>query len=367
MENLFKTRVCKVRRYWIVSNLLVFAIIATAIIALTQQKTQDRPLIRSLSSTDKKDVDGRRFLKTNHVANMRSPGRRLTVKAWERLQLFLRKKCRAPKEVSALPGKKGVGFTLREEGQPGSWVENLPKVTKLNPYWNYSWGPQRIAQQPNNIEFIPMIWGGNDADSVKEVIKAHISPQIKKGTVKRVLGFNEPDSDEQSNMEVSVALDRWKALESLKVPLISPSCALPGSEWMTSFMESADKKCKRIDWVGVHWYGTNLNSFKSAMIKYHDLYDRPILVTEFALADWTAKKVSENKISQADTLKFMKEALYWLETQSWIVGYAWFSFEATHPAGTNSALFTENGTLTTLGKFYASVRTNRPRGNRNIS
>ena len=374
MENWYKTRGRKVvRRCWIVSCLLVIAIIATAIVALTIQTTH-RSLMQSSINTDNQDVNGavenifRRDLnrsddeaKTEHQINI------FTQIAWTTLlQSLKKKKCPTPSLAPKLPGKKGVGFTLREEGQPGSWVENIPKVTKLIPYWNYSWGPQRIAQQPNNIEFVPMIWGGNVADRLKEAITTHILPQIKNGTVKRVLGFNEPDAEEQSNMEVSVALNRWKELESMNIPLVSPSCALPGTEWMRSFMKSVDKNCRRIDWVGVHWYGTNFKSFQSAMIKFHDLYDRPILVTEFALADWNATKVSENKISKATTLMFMKEALYWLETQSWIVGYAWFSFNATSPAGTNSALFTEDGTMTTLGTFYASVRTNRPRGDRNI-
>ena len=56
-----------------------------------------------------------------------------------------------------LPGKKGACFTLRDEGKEGSWVENMPKVVALSPYWNYSWGTKRVEAQPDNIEFIPMI------------------------------------------------------------------------------------------------------------------------------------------------------------------------------------------------------------------
>lgn len=362
-------------RHYIVSALFVFAMLTCFIGSMDNQKLQDQDLKRrqqAVSPTNTHNIildsTHHRYLKnqSDKKQSIFSDEHVLHSKAWSALQWLFIKKCPTFPKSLALPGRKGVAFTLREEGQPGSWVENLPKVTKLRPYWNYSWGPQRIAQQPNDIEFVPMLWGGNDRDQLKTALTTHILPQIKKGTVKRVLGFNEPDSEAQSNMEVSIALDRWKELESLGVPLVSPSCAQPANNWMMSFMKSANKNCKRIDWVGVHWYGTDFASLKSAMTKFHDLYDRPILVTEFALADWTAKKVSENKISKADTLEFMKEAVYWLETQSWIVGYAWFSFDVTHPAGTNSALFNDNGTLTTLGKFYASVRTNRPRGDRNI-
>lgn len=366
------------RRSSVSTLLLISVMIGCCIVTLTIPVLQDRQIAHKSQKVSLSDVHniGLQLTSTHHRYLKNEPDKTqsnrlaktfLPFTTWTAVKSLFKKKCPAQTELTPLPGRKGVALTLREEGEPGSWVENLPKVTKLRPYWNYSWGPKRIAQQPKDIEFVPMIWGGNDADRVKEVVTNDILPEIKNGNVKRVLGFNEPDSDVQSNMEVSTALDRWKELESSGVPLTSPSCANPGSEWMTSFMTSVDKNCKRIDWVGVHWYGTDFNSFKSAMIKYHDLYDRPILVTEFALADWTAKKVADNKISKAATLKFMKEALYWLETQSWITGYAWFSFDASDPVGTNSALFTENGTLTTLGKFYASVRTNRPRGDRTIT
>jgi Glycosyl hydrolase catalytic core len=76
-----------------------------------------------------------------------------------------------------LPGKKGAAFTLRDAGQSGNWVENLPKVIQLKPYWNYSWGPKRIAQQPDDIEFVPMLWTGNNAASLQVAITNNLMPQ----------------------------------------------------------------------------------------------------------------------------------------------------------------------------------------------
>jgi hypothetical protein len=60
---------------------------------------------------------------------------------------------------AALPGKKGIGLTMREpeEGKTGSWVENLPKVEALNVRWNYAWSPKRPGQQPMHIEFVSSI------------------------------------------------------------------------------------------------------------------------------------------------------------------------------------------------------------------
>jgi hypothetical protein len=35
-----------------------------------------------------------------------------------------------------LPGKKGIGMTLKKE----NWEANIKRVKKLNVSWNYSWG-----------------------------------------------------------------------------------------------------------------------------------------------------------------------------------------------------------------------------------
>jgi hypothetical protein len=130
-----------------------------------------------------------------------------------------------------LPGKKGAAFTLRDVGQKGSWQTNLPKVLALNPYWNYSWGPKRIVQQPAHIEFVPMLWGyAGNAERFAATMANDILPQVQAGHVKRLLGFNEPDNPVQSNLSISKALDAWPIMELLNLPLVSPSCWHPERE-----------------------------------------------------------------------------------------------------------------------------------------
>lgn len=273
----------------------------------------------------------------------------------------------AKNNLPPLPGKKGVALTLRDEGQAGSWKENLPKLIALRPHWNYSWGSKRIDEQPNEIEFVPMIWCGNNAERMKQILNTDLIDCIKNHTVKRVLAFNEPDEKSQSNMSVDCALERWYMLESLGIPTISPSCAHPSGEWMKSFMAEVDSSGKRVDWVGVHWYGgPSFSNFQRCMTDFYKSYNRPILITEFAPADWNATTVANNRFSPAAVLSFMKEALPWLESQEWIAGYCWYSFNINQPAGTSSALFDENGSLTPCGHFYASVRTDNPTGHNRI-
>jgi hypothetical protein len=69
----------------------------------------------------------------------------------------------------------------------------------------------------------------------------------------------------------------------------------------------------------------------------------------------------------------MQNVLPWMQSQSWILGYSWFSFSQSSPAGTSSALFVDGDncgsssndndnkdnsitaeSLTPLGRYYAS-------------
>ena len=269
-------------------------------------------------------------------------------------------------EPPPLPGKKGAAFTLRDEGEPGSYIENMPKVILLKPYWNYSWGLKRQPTQPNNIEFVPMLWGKWSADLVQQYVREN----IQNGVVKRLLGFNEPDKVDQANMPVDLALELWPNLEAENVPLVSPSCAHPRREWMQKFMARADAACNRIDYIGVHWYGApGFNAFQEAIRKMFEQYggERPLMITEFAIADWNAETVEENRFSQSQVLRFMKQALPWIEAQDWISGYVWFSFRPDHPNGACSALFQmDNSTLNALGQYYASVTNENPTGDQEI-
>ena len=72
-----------------------------------------------------------------------------------------------------------------------------------------------------------------------------------------------------------------------------------------------------MDYVGVHWYGgTDAAHFKTKMRRIYEKYGRrPLLITEFAPADWQAKTHSQNRMKAPDVLAFMKEVLPWLEKQ----------------------------------------------------
>jgi len=288
-------------------------------------------------------------------------------------------------EQLRLKGKKGAAFALRDpksaQGRKigGTWDRNIPKVRALDVYWNYSWGSGLVPLQPRDLEFVPMIWGGSSKARVVDRLRKDVAPQIRRRRMKRLLGFNEPDHKGQSDIPYMTAIDLWPELMKMGVPLCSPSCAntegindesvqgVKGT-WMRDFMREADKRGYRVDYIGTHWYGgTSARYFKEKMRRIYEKYGRrPLLITEFAPADWKAKSPEKNRHSPARVLAFMKEVLPWLEEQDWITGYAWFSFGVDSGPGTSSALFDNDGKLTAAGRFYKSVTTDNPKGDQTI-
>jgi hypothetical protein len=280
-----------------------------------------------------------------------------------------------------LPGKRGAAFALTQ----GASDSNLPKLLALKPYWFYSWSPSvpdAVRQATAGIEFLPMVWGAysmGDHDST-------LAELATDARIKRLLGFNEPDKSSQANLNVSDAVTYWERIESImpqNVSLVSPACSDPDGEWMQEFMSNTARsalsrqqgRCgvgnsasQTIDYVAVHWYGSpDVETFQSAMQMYYSLYNRTLMITEFAVADWMAETVQDNRYSREGVLEFMKAALPWLEAQSWIAAYSWFPYEITDPVGTSSSLFDRNGNLTRLGSYYKSVTNENPAGNQSIS
>jgi Glycosyl hydrolase catalytic core len=100
---------------------------------------------------------------------------------------------------------------------------------------------------PTGVEFVPMIWGKRDIPEIGQA----------KGGV--LLGFNEPERSEQSNLTVEEALALWPQLEATKMRLGSPAPAHgpKGMRWLEQFMAGCAEKKLRVDFICLHWYGPN--------------------------------------------------------------------------------------------------------------
>jgi hypothetical protein len=266
-----------------------------------------------------------------------------------------------------LPGKKGAAYVLHA----GADQNAFSLIKLLGAYWNFSWGLQTVPEQPSNVEFVPMQWGGPSVATLKANLNTYVVPYIKSGQVKRLLGFNEPDAATQANLSPNAAIALWPHLEALGIPLCSPSCVvdlpIANDDWLELFMNQVAAKKYRVDYIGLHWYGVpSVTGFQSYLQAVYTQYKRPILITEFAVADWSANATKPTKYTPTQVLNFMKAILPWLEEQSWILGYSWFSYAISSPNGGISALFDQSGNLTNCGLFYQSVTVTNPQGNQTI-
>ncbi|TWU22717.1 glycoside hydrolase family protein [Bythopirellula polymerisocia] len=252
------------------------------------------------------------------------------------------------KDTTAQPSaKRGFCTVVRKDG------EGAERIEALNAKWFYTWGAKKPAVMPQNAEFVPMIWGRFNPERHSHLEQLTLAAQ--QGEFKYLMGFNEPDQPKQSDITVSEAIQLWPVLEAIGLPLCSPGCVHPDKEWMQQFMKEVDELGLRVDYVSVHSYGgPSAKALVERLKKIHAMYNRPIWITEFAVGDWNAQSVAENKHSPEKIKQFMLEVLPMLEELDFVHRYAWFSASPdSAPLGT-SALFNEDGSLTELGEIYSS-------------
>jgi len=238
--------------------------------------------------------------------------------------------------------KKGLGITTRDP----EWAR---KVEELRCKWFYTWGGEIPEGKPAGSDFIPMIWGRPyQPEKVAEAAAA-----AKAAGIVELLGFNEPDKVNQSNIRVEKALELWPILERTGMRLGSPGCVHPDHEWMLQFMKGVEERKLRVDFICVHSYGgPNANSLVNRLKKVHRMFKRPIWITEFAVGDWEAESADKIRHKPSAVLRFMEQVLPMLDRLDFVERYAWFPAKPDNRALGTSALFDEDGKLTRLGECY---------------
>ena len=231
----------------------------------------------------------------------------------------------------------GVGQALAESGAS----------------WSYDWAatPSGISAPPG-VGFVPMIWGAAD------VTPATLSEVRQEGST--LLGFNEPDLGSQSNMSVQQALSLWPQLEAtgmtLGSPAVSANAATPGS-WLDQFMQGAQAKGYRVNFITVHWYGGNFDTASAVselqgyLQAIYDRYHLPIWLTEFALTDYGGTPEFPTEEQQA---AFLTAATSMLAGLPYVQRYAWFALPTSTGSGT-TGLFNAGAVATIVGRAYEAA------------
>ena len=232
--------------------------------------------------------------------------------------------------------------------------------------WYYTWGGDRPNPAPSSVEFVPMEWGyyGNaNNGSINWLNSRKAQPGVK-----AFLGFNEPDHTDQANLSVNYALEGFSYMSTLGIPIGSPACADDNDSWMQSFMSKANgtdpitkkpyinpttKLGYRIDFVCVHCYSRNPYDFIGYIQYIHNLYGKPLWITEFAPADWSGT----NPVSAQECMNYMRIAVPWLNSQDYVQRYAWYTGSA--PGGTwtlsSAGLVNNDGSLSAMGQLYSRM------------
>ena len=218
-------------------------------------------------------------------------------------------------------------------------------LSTLGLSWYYNWsGSSECVGGP---EYVPQIWGSwEKLNWVPKPAKA-----VSNGAT-ALLGFNEPDGGDQSNLSVDEALALWPQFTQTAVQLGSPATAQ--RVWLESFMAGAAAKQLRVDFIAMHWYGWDpgsCNDVKSLedKITWAEQWQRPIWITE-----WSCRAQPSNGVEQ-----FYSNALAMFKKHPQVQRYAWFlsrsGSDANQADFANAALLDGSGAPSALGNRYIAA------------
>jgi hypothetical protein len=233
-----------------------------------------------------------------------------------------------------------VGTPAVTPNAPYKGIANSPasQIAALGATWCYNWGTAPKTTDCADPYFVPMIWGSDDAAGA---IKA-----IGNAGYTTVLGFNEPNKSDQSNMTVADAIALWPTVTSNpSIRVGSPAVSDNGRSWLEDFMAQVKVKGLRVDFIAMHWYGWNSGSCVVGQLEgalnWASQWGLPIWITEFGC-------MGSSNPDQETVLKFFNDAIKMLDNHPLVERYAWY------PWNTYNELYT-SGTMTELGKAFAAV------------
>ncbi|RPD61865.1 glycoside hydrolase [Lentinus tigrinus ALCF2SS1-7] len=232
----------------------------------------------------------------------------------------------------------------------GNYIDVGQYLSTGKVQWYYTWNPSS-ANLNADLEFVPMLWGERQVAQWGSTI----NDTIQSSKVTHVLGFNEPEISGQSNMSPSDGAALWKAhIEPLKAQGIhlgspAPSGAPAGKQWLLDWMDQCQGGCT-VDFIAVHYYDINSTGFMEYLTDYHNTFQRPVWVTEWACQNFNDANA---QCSQQDVVDFMNATQEFMDNTDWVERYAWFgAMEDMQGVNTANALMTSQGKMNTLGEQY---------------
>ncbi|TFK70460.1 hypothetical protein BDN72DRAFT_540155 [Pluteus cervinus] len=209
--------------------------------------------------------------------------------------------------------KRGIAFAA---GNTPNDILNANQSSSVTT-WVYDWAntpPSYLAT--SGLEYVPLQWGSpNIEDFIPNAIACNAT---------HVLGFNEPDFDQESNILPSQAASLWmqyiEPLSSVGVKLGAPAVTASGTgkPWLIDFF-AACTNCT-IDFIPLHWYGTGTEGFYNYLWDIHTQFpNKTLWVTEYA----------DTSSNDTEVAAFLNATTIYLDGLDWIERYAWFGYFRT--------------------------------------
>lgn len=255
-----------------------------------------------------------------------------------------------PDEQTASGCKRGVAYGYHSKA-------DMQALSKGISWW-YNWAYEPDEGVKNDyksigVEYVPMVWGAkNDTADVQAKAPAGVTS---------LLGFNEPNFNEQANLSAKDAAALWPKVQAVadarQLTLVSPAVNFCGGgcqetdpfKYLKDFFSSCSG-C-RVDAIAIHIYvgcaGENGNHAQwliNHIKNYESQFTQPIWLTEFACND--AKNAQEQQA-------FLVDAVKYLESDPRIARYAWFAGRANNVPYVD--LLGGDGQLTPLGQAYVDA------------
>lgn len=221
-------------------------------------------------------------------------------------------------------------------------------LARLKVSWYYNWWISPSEPDCTVPGFVPMISGSSTITSGDVSWQLD---QLANAGYRTVLGFNEPNKADQSNMSMDQVLNLWPALSANpSVGVGSPSTSGDGQAWFTDFLSKADARGLRIDFLNLHWYGWNAGSCDSKASTFESYLrwaeglpgNRPIWITEWGCLNQSAPDT-------ATVQRFYTAAVAMLARHPRVERNAFYPYIKNHE------LFGADGTLTPLGTAFAAT------------
>lgn len=200
-----------------------------------------------------------------------------------------------------------------------------------------------------------MQWNHIDIDN--------LASKTKTANANIIIGFNEPELPDQSNMTPELAAKEWlRCIEPLRKRGIragSPgiSSAPQGVVWLNAFLRLIHAQGSDVDFYCLHWYGEGLGGFYDYIWStFHQLpsQNKKVWITEFAATNWNA----ERPLGREVVGEFLKASVKYLDELEWVEGYAWFGAMTQRDMGAVgrwAGLMEDGGGLTDLGRVYRDM------------